>query len=184
MLGPPGAGKGTQSLLCAQAHGIPHISTGEMFRAAIREGTELGERVERTLAAGELVSDDTVVAMVRERLGRPDCARGFLFDGYPRTLAQAHALDVLLKELRLDLTHVIDLKVAQTVLLERIRKRGEGRADDSAEVAANRLKVYWEQTAPVAKYYAGGKAALVVVDGLGSVEEVHKRVEEALAKGS
>ncbi len=180
MLGPPGAGKGTQALLLAKAHSIPHISTGEMFRGAIRDGTELGQKVKAILDSGMLVPDEVVVAMVRGRLAQADCSDGFLFDGYPRTVKQAEVLDSLLRELTQDLTHIVDLKVPESVLLERIRKRGEGRADDSMEVAAKRLKEYWEKTAPVSRYYVDTGTRLIVVDGLGTVEEVQRRIEDAV----
>jgi adenylate kinase len=180
MLGPPGAGKGTQAVLIAQGHGISHISTGVIFREAIERKSELGLKVKQIVDSGALVPDDIVIALVKERLAQPDCARGFLFDGFPRTVAQAQALDELLVKLSKPLTHIVDLAVPEAVLLERIKQRAGGRADDSAEVAANRLKVYWEQTSPVTRYYRESKAPLKVVDGLGTVEEVQQRIERVL----
>jgi adenylate kinase len=179
LLGPPGAGKGTQAVLLCQSRKIPHISTGVILREAVASKSALGVKVKQILDAGDLVSDDIVNQLVEERLGKPDCKDGFLLDGYPRTLVQAEKLQELLARMKIPLTHVINLAVSEQVLLDRIRKRGEGRTDDTAEVAANRLKVYWELTAPVAEFYKrGGK--VVEVDGLGTVDEVHQRVLSCL----
>lgn len=181
LLGPPGAGKGTQAVLLTKELGIPHISTGDMLREAVASGSPLGQRVKGILDSGGLVSDDIVIDVVRDRLGRPDCAAGFLLDGFPRTVAQARALTTVLGDLGRPLTHVIDIAVPEHVLLDRIKSRGQssGRSDDSLEVAAKRLKVYWEQTAPVAAYYKG-LGSLVEVNGLGAIDEVSALLRAAL----
>ena len=183
LLGPPGAGKGTQATLITERMDIPHISTGDLLRSAVREQTELGNRAKKYMDGGELVPDELVIAMIEERLQSEDCAKGFLLDGYPRTVEQAEALTELLQRLDMSITSVVDLEVSEQVLIERIRKRGEqgsGRSDDTVEVAANRLQVYWKQTAPVADYYR--KLDKVIrVDGLGTVEEVFERILEALS---
>ncbi len=185
MLGPPGAGKGTQSVLFSKDHGIPHISTGEIMRAAVKSGSVLGAKVKKFLDAGELVPDELVISVMKDRLSEKDCEAGFLLDGFPRTVNQARELDKMLAGLKRSLTHILDLKVAEQILLERIQLRGQagsGRSDDSGQVAANRLKVYWEQTAPVTQYYIENKANLVAIDGLGTVEEVKARLGNAVKK--
>jgi adenylate kinase len=182
LLGPPGAGKGTQAVLLSKELQVPHISTGEMLREAVASGSPLGLRVKGILDSGELVPDAVVIDVVRDRLGRADCGAGFLLDGFPRTVEQARALTVVLKELGRELTHVIDIAVPEGVLLERIRGRGQagsGRTDDSAEVAARRLEVYRAQTAPVAGFYKE-LGRLISIDGLGSIDEVSLRLRAAL----
>ncbi len=182
MLGPPGAGKGTQSVLTAKARKIPHISSGDLFREAVKNETALGKRVKGYLDKGELVPDSLVIELIQERLSKPDCKSGFLLDGFIRTVAQAEALDALLLKSGVELTHVIDVKVEDSVLIERIRLRGasgSGRSDDNAEVAAKRLQVYWTQTAPVTDYYKK-KGKIFDVDGLGSIDEVQARIERLL----
>jgi len=183
LFGPPGAGKGTQSVLLCNAFGIPHISTGEILREQVSLGTELGSRVKAVLDAGQLVSDDLVIEVVKERVGRPDCSKGFLLDGFPRTVAQAEALTALLEQQNCPIEHVVELEVPEETLLDRIRNRSGlaavGRTDDSAEVAAKRLEVYWTQTAPVAKFYRA-QGILREVSGVGTVEDVTKRVIEAV----
>ncbi len=182
LLGPPGAGKGTQALLLCKEHGLVHISTGDMLRAAIAAGSDLGKRVESILKSGELVPDSLMIDIIRDRLSQADCQNGFLLDGFPRTLEQASALENLLAQMEIPLTHVLELKVEDQILIDRIKKRGEdsGRADDTAEVAANRLQVYWKQTAPVTDFYR--KRNLVTeIDGLGSIEEVTQRVLQSLS---
>lgn len=185
MLGPPGAGKGTQSILFSQDRKIAHISTGEIMRTAVKSGSALGNKVKVYLDLGNLVPDDLVIALIEERLTQSDCAHGFVLDGFPRTTNQASALDAMLKKAGRPLTHIVELKVAEKILLERIKLRGEagsGRSDDSGEVAANRLKVYWEQTAPVTHYYVSSGAPIVTVDGLGTVDEVRARISLAIDK--
>lgn len=181
-LGPPGAGKGTQAALICQRGAIPHVSTGEMMRAAVGSGSPLGQKVKKFLDAGELVPDAVVIDVIRDRLGKADCKKGFLLDGFPRTVEQAQALSKLLAELNMPITHVLELKVPDSVLLERVRKRGEqgsGRSDDTEEVVAKRLQVYWKQTAPVTQYYKS-VGAVREVDGLGTVEEVQARIAAIL----
>jgi len=188
LLGAPGAGKGTQATLLCQAKKLPHISTGDMMRAAIAKGSSLGEKVKKYLDAGQLVPDEIVIDVVKDRLSQDDCNNGFLLDGFPRTVAQAEALDRVLSELKRDLTHVIELQVPEKVLLERIESRasqGSGRSDDTPEVAKKRLEVYRAQTAPVTAYYAAkktpsGAERLFGIDGIGTVEDVHLRVLKAL----
>lgn len=178
LLGPPGAGKGTQASLLCNRFGIAHISTGEILRTAIKEGTPLGKEVAPILASGSLVPDALVIELIRERLLKPDCAKGFVLDGFPRTVEQAKALGVLLQELGLPLTHVLEVKVDDAVLMDRIVKRGQdgsGRADDTNEVVARRLEVYRAQTAPVTAHYETcGK--VTTVDGLGEVDDIHRRI--------
>ncbi|NBW40152.1 adenylate kinase [bacterium] len=182
ILGPPGAGKGTQSILLCAALEVPHISTGDILRQAVAEGTELGLKAKEYMDAGQLVPDKLVIDLTKERLSQEDCAGGFLLDGFPRTLAQAQSLDVMLEALEAPITDVVDLRVEEAVLLDRIKGRasaGSGRTDDSVEVAAERLKVYWAQTAPVSGYYRDS-GRYRDVDGLGSVEEVSQRIMSAI----
>ncbi len=178
LLGAPGAGKGTQALLICQAKKIPHISTGEMMRQAVAKASPLGARVKGYLDRGELVPDEVVVEVIKDRLSADDCRSGFLLDGFPRTVAQTKRLDVLLSEMNLPLTHAVNLMVPREVLLERIRSRGasgSGRTDDKGEVALHRLTVFLEQTAPAIELYKGRKIYFEI-DGIGSVEEVQSRV--------
>lgn len=183
LLGPPGAGKGTQALLLAKQAGIAHISTGDMMREAVAKRTPLGLKAKEFIDQGALVPDTLVIELIDERLSKPDCAKGFLLDGFPRTVKQAEALNHLLKERGTELTHVIELVVEDQVLLDRIKKRGEqgsGRSDDDLGVAANRLKVYWEQTAPVTAFYKGCGEVLAI-DGLGTIDDVHKRILQVVS---
>ncbi|MFG0319479.1 MAG: adenylate kinase [Planctomycetota bacterium JB042] len=184
-LGPPGAGKGTQAAQVAARAGIPHISTGDMMRAAIASGTPVGARAKEFVDVGKLVPYDVMIEVVRERLGQDDCGPGFLLDGFPRTVAQAAALDRLLEELRSELTHVIELQVPNEVLTERLLERGrrDGRSDDTAEVIEERLRVYEEQTRPVSAFYAD-KGCLIPVDGVGSIGEIGERLAGALENGA
>ncbi len=179
LLGPPGAGKGTQALLIAERYAIPHISTGEMLREQVAQQSPLGMQVKATLDRGELVADELIMQIVQERLGRQDCARGFLLDGIPRTLQQSEMLDAILARMSCQLTHVVQIAVPQQVIMERIRHRGGvaqvARSDDSAEVAAHRFQVYLTQTAPLATYYKE-QGCLREVDGVGTVDEVFERV--------
>ena len=182
LLGPPGAGKGTQAVLISKKVGIPHISTGDILRNAVKSGSALGQEVKAVLDKGDLVSDDTVVKLIEERIAEDDCTAGFLLDGFPRTLAQAEALTELLARVELPLTAVVDVEVAEEYLLERIRKRGEesGRSDDTVEVAQNRLRVYRELTAPVSAYYKE-RGLVTSVDGVGSIDEVSQRIFSVLS---
>ena len=182
LLGPPGAGKGTQAELLVAKHGIPQISTGDMLRAAVAAGTELGRQAEATMARGDLVSDEIVVGVARERLGQADCAGGFILDGFPRTVGQARALDGILEDLGCKLERCVAIVVDEEELVERLLKRGqlEGRSDDNEETIRHRQRVYREQTEPLVDYYRE-RGVLAEVDGWGSIEEVAERLREALA---
>ncbi|MCE2390803.1 MAG: adenylate kinase [Proteobacteria bacterium] len=177
LTGPPGAGKGTQASLLAERRGIAQISTGEMLREAVDSGSDLGRRVEVVMARGELVGDELVIDLVRERLGRADARSGFILDGFPRTEQQADALDRILSELGRDPVRVLALCVPEAELIRRILARGEGRADDDARTVQKRLEVYRISTEPVLAYYGG---AVVRIDGAGSVEEIRLRIGQAL----
>jgi adenylate kinase len=180
-LGPPGAGKGTQAARVAAAVGVPAISTGDIFRANVREGTPLGAEAQRYMDAGEYVPDSVTNAMVRDRLAQPDAAHGFLLDGYPRTLEQVGELDGMLTAARTALDRVVEITANEDEIVRRLLARAEveGRADDTAEVIANRLKVYAEATAPLAQVYAD-RGLLVQVDGIGEVDDVTSRLLAAL----
>ena len=181
VLGPQGSGKGTQAKRISAAHGIPHVSTGDMFRAAVAAGTELGQRVEPILACGDLVPDDLTVALIRERLSERDARDGFVLDGFPRNLAQAEALDAMLVEIGRGLDAVLFFDLSDELAVERIRGRAldEGRDDDSPEAIARRLAIYHEQTEPVVeRYRATGK--LVPLHAARSIEEVSMEIEAAL----
>jgi adenylate kinase len=189
LLGPPGAGKGTQAQRLVETHGIPQLSTGDMLRAAVRAGTEVGKRAKSVMDAGELVSDAIVNAIVAERIDQPDCARGFILDGYPRTLVQADAVAKLLAERDLDLDAVIEFVVDDKVLVDRIIKRAEEakaagqpvRKDDNPEVFDERLREYYKKTAPlIGYYYAKGK--LKGVDGMADIASVTDQIEALLEK--
>lgn len=183
LLGPPGAGKGTQAVLICKKYGIPHISTGDMLREAVASGSALGKTVKSVLDSGELVTDELVMQVVGDRLRREDCAGGYLLDGVPRTVNQAEILRDMLSGGGSALTRVVQLSVPEQVLLDRIRHRGGAgaRTDDTAEVAAKRLQVYWTQTAPVAEFYRQ-EGLLAEVDGVGSVEEVSERIFNAVER--
>jgi len=181
VLGPQGSGKGTQAKRISAAHGIPHVSTGDMFRAAVTVGTELGRRVEPILASGDLVPDDLTVALIRERLSQHDARDGFVLDGFPRNLAQAEALDGMLAEIGRRLDAVLFFDLSDELAVERIRGRAldEGRDDDSPDAIARRLAIYHEQTEPVVeRYRATGK--LVPLHAARSIEEVSTEIEAAL----
>jgi adenylate kinase len=177
-LGPPGGGKGTQAARIAAALRVPHVSTGEMLRAAAASGTPLGRTVKSTLDAGQFVSDDVMAGVVRERLLQEDCRRGFLLDGYPRTLEQGRFLDGLLKDAGSALTHVALLDVPREELIGRIQRRSRG-ADDRLDVVLRRLEDYETKTAPLVPYYEA-RGLLRRVDGLGSVDEVFTRLADAV----
>jgi adenylate kinase len=183
MLGAPGAGKGTQAVRIAQLHEIPHISTGAMLREAIGSGSELGSRVKTIVESGELVPDEVMVEVIRERLGQPDTARGFVLDGFPRTLVQAEALDRLLEELARPLSAVLECVLSEEVAVERMLGRAaqEGRADDTPEVIRHRFEVYRQQTEPVSEHYRS-RGVLVAVDASGTVDEVFGEIERALGR--
>lgn len=175
LVGPPGAGKGTQAVKLSEKLGVPHISTGDLFRAQIADQTELGKAVQRYLDEGKLVPDEVTNAMVRERLAEPDAADGFLLDGFPRNVGQAEVLGEILREIDHPLDAVIELKVDEDVLVERMLARG--RADDNEDVIRHRLGVYRDETAPLIDYYSDH---LITVDGVGEVDEVSARALDAL----
>ncbi len=183
LFGPPGAGKGTQSKLLTQTRGLPQLSTGDMLRAAIEAATPLGLAVKAIMAKGELVPDETVIGIIAARYDQPDCRNGAVFDGFPRTVPQAEALDAMLKERghRIDL--VLELKVDDAVLLERVESRikagGVLRSDDTPETLKHRLQVYYKNTAPLIGYYkAQGK--LQSLDGMAPIDEVTRQIGAAL----
>jgi adenylate kinase len=183
VLGPQGAGKGTQAKRIAADYGIPHISTGDMFRAAIAAQTELGRRVEPILAAGELVPDELTIELIRERLGADDARAGFVLDGFPRNLAQAGALDAMLREIGRDLDAVLYFELPDDVARERLRRRAveENRPDDTREVIDRRLEIYHAETEPIVEHYrATGK--LVPLHAERSIDEVYAEVQEALSR--
>lgn len=175
LFGPPGAGKGTQAQFIVDRYNVVQLSTGDMLRAAVAAGTELGQKAKAIMDAGELVADDLIIGIIGDRIGEPDCANGFILDGFPRTLAQAEGLSGLLAEKNLSLDAVVEIRVPDEELFARIEKRaaesGGTRADDNAETLKNRLKVYNDQTAPVLGYYEK-KNMVDTVDGLKAIDEV------------
>ncbi len=181
LLGAPGSGKGTQAARLKTALGVPHISTGDMLRAAVAAGTAMGLKAKAVMDAGQLVSDDILLGMLEERLAQGDARNGFILDGYPRNLAQADALDHLLARLGQPLDAVVKLDVPNEAIVSRceIRFKAEGRADDNPETVRKRLAIYAEQTAPVADFYAR-RGKLQVVDGVGELGDVTARVKRAL----
>lgn len=212
LLGPPGAGKGTQARRLQDARGLVQLSTGDMLRAAVASGSELGQQAKAIMDAGQLVPDDVIVAMISERIDRPDCANGFILDGFPRTTAQAEALDEMLADKGMKLDCVIEMEVDEEALVERItgrfacaacgagyhetfhRPETEGvcdvcggreftrRDDDNAETVRARLAAYREQTAPILPYYRA-KGVLRTVDGMASIEEVGRQIDRVLDGG-
>jgi adenylate kinase len=187
-LGPPGAGKGTQSERLVRKHGLAQLSTGDMLRAAVKAETPIGLRAKAVMEAGELVSDDIVIGIVSDRIEEPDCAGGFILDGFPRTVAQAEALDGMLREKGITLDAVIELRVDEDRLLARIENRvreaeaaGQPvRKDDNPASFKQRLDAYREQTAPVSAYYEH-TGRLQTVDGMQSIEEVSEAIDAILA---
>jgi len=181
LLGAPGSGKGTQAAMLKAALKVPHISTGDLLRAAVKAGTPLGLKAKAVMEAGKLVSDDIVLGMLEERLAQADVAGGFILDGYPRNLAQCEALEALLERIGQPLDVAIKLKVPSELIVERIagRAAAEGRKDDTPETVRERLRIYAEQTFPVAEHFAG-IGHLRVVDGVGEVDEVFQRILAAL----
>ncbi|MDQ1118135.1 MULTISPECIES: adenylate kinase [Pseudoxanthomonas] len=183
LLGPPGSGKGTQATRLKDHFKVPHISTGDLLRAEVAAGTELGKQAKAVMDAGNLVSDEILLGMLESRLSQPDVANGFILDGYPRNLAQADALNQLLARIGQPMDAAVQLDVPTELLVERIagRAQAEGRADDNPESVRKRLQVYADSTAPVIDFYKQ-QGRLTVVDGVGELDEVTQRLTEALAK--
>jgi len=211
LLGPPGGGKGTQASVLADAYGLAKLSTGDMLREAVASGSELGLRAKGIMATGGLVDDATMVDLIRDRLSASDCANGFILDGFPRTVAQAQALDSMLEEISKSLTAVIELKVDELALVERITGRftcgscGEGyhdsfkptvlagvcdkcgsakftrREDDNKDTVERRVQAYNDQTAPLLPYYAA-KNKLFSVDGMDAIDHVQSQIKQILGK--
>jgi adenylate kinase len=210
LLGAPGAGKGTQARRIEDARGLVQLSTGDMLRAAVAEGSDLGKKAKALMEAGKLVPDDLMINLISDRIDRPDVKKGFILDGFPRTVPQAEALDVMLRDKGLKIDHVIEMKVDDAALVDRITGRytcakcGRGyhdrnqkpkvagvcdecgstefkrRADDNAETVITRLKQYHDQTAPILPYYAG-QGVLKTVDGMADIDDVTKAIEAVLA---
>ena len=185
LMGPPGAGKGTQAKVVAEHFGVPAISTGDIFRANVAGKTDLGREAQRYMDAGEYVPDEVTNAMVRDRISSPDAEPGFLLDGYPRTLAQVDELDGMLDELGERLDAAVSLAADPDELVHRLMKRAEveGRADDTEEVIRRRQEIYNEQTAPLIEVYQE-RGQLVEVDGIGEVDTVTQRIFDALEQQS
>jgi len=185
LLGPQGAGKGTQGKLISSEYGIPHIATGDMLRTAIAEGTELGRRADPLVKAGELVPDDLMIGLIRDRLARDDTRNGFVLDGFPRTAVQAEALDAMLEEIDRSLTVVFEFQLPEEVAIERLRRRAaeEGREDDTEEAIRTRLRLYHDQTEPLIEYYRT-RGTLVGIPADRSVEEVFAEIQKALEQAA
>ena len=181
LLGPPGSGKGTQATRLKEKLGIAHISTGDLLRAEVAAGSDLGKQAKAVMDAGNLVSDEILLGMLRSRLKQDDVGKGFILDGYPRNLVQAEALDGVLEEIGQPLDAVVQLDVPTELLVQRIAGRAaeQGRADDNPESVRQRLQVYNDQTAPVVDFYAG-RGTLARVDGVGELDEVEGRITTAL----
>ena len=190
-LGPPGAGKGTQSTRLVEKYGICQLSTGDMLRAAVKAGTPVGLKAKAVMEAGELVSDEIVIGIVSDRIEEPDCSKGFILDGFPRTLKQAEALDERLAEKNMTLTAVIELVVDEDRLLSRIEKRAAEaaaagdpvRKDDTPQAFKERMEAYRAQTAPLSAYYSR-TGRLITVDGMKSIEAVASEIDEILVAGT
>ncbi|MCD2171713.1 adenylate kinase [Rhizobium sp. C4] len=211
LLGPPGAGKGTQAQRIVEKHGIPQLSTGDMLRAAVKAGTEVGKRAKALMDAGSLVNDDVVIGIVSERIDQPDCAKGFILDGFPRTLVQADATEKMLSSKGMKLDVVIEMQVDDSVLVDRVSGRytcascGTGyhdrlqkpkvegvcdkcgstefkrRPDDNAETMTTRLRAYYKETSPLIGYYHA-KGLLKSIDGMAEIDEVTTSIETILGK--
>jgi len=183
LMGPPGAGKGTQAAAVCHRYGIPAISTGDIFRTNVSAGTPLGVTAQTYMNAGEYVPDEVTNAMVRDRLTQPECRRGFLLDGYPRTVEQVKELDQMLADLQVQLNGVLVLNTDPAALIQRLldRARTEGRADDTEEVIRRRQEVYADQTAPLVSEY-NARGILVSVNGNGRVDHVTDRIHTAIAR--
>ena len=186
LLGPPGAGKGTQAKRLEDKHGLVQLSTGEMLRAAVASGSALGQQAKRIMDAGQLMPDELMVQMISERVDQPDCKAGFILDGFPRTTAQAEALDRMLTDKGLQLDAVVEIQVGDEVLVERIETRisqaaeGEQRSDDNVETLRKRLDVYHQQTKPILPYYRS-TGRLRSVDGMQTIDRVAEAIDGLLA---
>lgn len=191
VFGPPGAGKGTQAQRLAERHSIPQLSTGDMLRAAVTEGTETGRRVKAIMDRGELVPDDVVNQMVSDRIDQEDCRKGFILDGFPRTVAQAESLTAMLEQRGVRLDAVIELKVDETSLVERMEKRvadtvaagGTARSDDNRDTFVRRLDAYRNKTEPLLDYYRR-RRELITVDGMQGIDDVAREIEDVLTRRS
>jgi adenylate kinase len=181
LLGAPGSGKGSQAALMVDELDLPHISSGELLRSAVKAGTLLGQKAKAVMDRGELLSDELMLSLIEERLAQGDTAEGFILDGYPRNVAQAEALDELLERIGQPVDEALQIDVDTEMIIGRIAKRAaeEGRSDDTEEVARKRMEVYAEQTAPVVDYYAR-KGLLSRVLGEGTIEEVFQRIKGVL----
>lgn len=179
LFGPPGAGKGTQAKLIKENYSIKQLSTGDMFRNAIKNQTPLGKKVKSIMDEGKLVPDETVVDLVEEALSKPEYQGGYILDGFPRTVPQAEAFDALLKKHGKKLHSFLALEVPDDELMRRILSRGEGRSDDTPEKVKTRLEVYNDETAPVLNYYKQ-KGMFKSIDGMGTIDEIYARIEAAL----
>ncbi len=182
LLGAPGAGKGTQAATLVENLGIPHISTGDMLRTAVAKKTEIGLKAKAVMDAGQLVGDDIVIGIAEERLSEPDAQKGFVLDGFPRTLAQAEALSKLLSKLGTTLECCVAITVDTEAVIQRLLRRAEieGRADDNEKTIRERMDVYERQTAPLLDYYRE-QGTLAEVDGMGEVSEISERIHRVLA---
>ena len=188
LLGPPGAGKGTQAQALAERRGIPQLSTGDMLRAAVKAGTAIGKKADAVMKAGSLVSDEIVIGIIAERIEQADCAKGFILDGFPRTLVQAEALDTLLAQKNKKLDIVIEFKVDDQVLSTRVEKRaretlaagGTVRPDDNADALRVRLMAYYRETSPLIGYYFA-KKKLKSVDGMAPIADVSQAIDRLLS---
>jgi len=187
LLGPPGAGKGTQAARLVETHKIAQLSTGDMLRAAVKAETAVGLQAKEVMDRGDLVSDDIIVQIISDRIEEDDCANGFILDGFPRTIAQADALEELLSHKKMQLDAVVELVVDDEALVGRIENRaketGGARADDNAETLRKRLEVYHAQTAPVADFYKD-KGMLRTVDGMASIDEVAANIDAVLKEAT
>ncbi|HXC56283.1 MAG TPA: adenylate kinase [Rhizomicrobium sp.] len=182
LFGPPGAGKGTQAKVLMETRRLPQLSTGDMLRAAVAAGSALGHEVEDILAKGNLVPDAIVIKIIADRYDRPDCAQGAVFDGFPRTIAQAEALDAMLAARGKKIDRVLELKVDEAILLSRVAQRikeGTARADDNPETVKNRLNVYRRDTAPLLEYY-GKQGKVTTLDGMAPIPDVTRQIAAIL----
>jgi adenylate kinase len=183
LFGPPGAGKGTQAKILTETRGLPQLSTGDMLRAAVAAGSPLGQQVRAILEKGELVPDALVIGIIGQRYDQPDCAKGAVFDGFPRTIPQAEALDAMLAARGRKIDLVLELKVDDAVLLSRVESRitagGAVRADDTPQTLAHRLKVYYRNTAPLIDFYRG-QGKLKSVDGMADIQAVTRQIAAAI----